>query len=61
MKKEMGKKDKAIIEQLRLMEKMRKDHEWVAVGQQEAEKEEESEIKLETEASEPAAEKPEEE
>jgi len=61
MKKEMGKKDKAIIEQLRLMEKMRKDHEWVIVGQQEAEKEEEAEIKLETEASEPTAEKSEEE
>jgi len=46
MKKEMGKKDKAIIEQLRLMEKLRKDHEWVAVGQKEAEKEDKAERRL---------------
>ncbi len=33
------------------MEKIRKEHEWIAIGQKEAEKEEEAEIKLESETS----------
>lgn len=32
MNKKKGKKEKAIIEELRLLEKMRKEHEWIAVG-----------------------------
>jgi len=52
-------KERAIIEELRLMEKMMKAHQWVAVGQEEAEKEEKAEKRLEAEAeaSPPAADK----
>lgn len=32
MNKKKGKKEKAIIEELRLLEQMRKEHEWIAVG-----------------------------
>lgn len=50
-KKEKEKKEKAIIEELRLLEKIRKEHEWVAVGQKDAEEEEEAEVRLESETS----------
>lgn len=51
MKDEEERKRKAIIEELRLLEKIIKEHEWIAVSQEEAEKEEEAEVKLESEAS----------
>ncbi len=51
MNKEKGKKEKAIIEELRLMEKIITEHEWIAVGQKDAEEEEEAEVKLESETS----------
>ncbi len=52
-KEEEGEKRKedAILEELQLLEKMRKEHEWVVFGQKEAEEEEEIEAELDSEAS----------
>ncbi len=61
MNKEKGKKEKAIIEELQLMEKIITEHEWIAVGQKDAEEEEEAEVRLESEASELTMEKSKEE
>ncbi len=61
MNKEKGKKEKAIIEELQLMEKIITEHEWIAVGQKDAEEEEEAEVRLESEASEPTTERSKEE
>ena len=60
-KEEEGKKRKedAILEELQLLEKMRKEHEWVVFGQKEAEEEEKIEAKLDIEASESTLGKPE--
>jgi len=51
---------KIILEQLQLLEKIRKEHEWVVIEQKEAEEEEKAEAKLESEATELAADKSEE-
>ena len=48
---------KIILEQLQLLEKIRKEHEWVVVGQKEAEEEEKAEAELESEATESAIDK----
>ena len=60
-KEEEGKKRKedAILEELQLLEKMRKEHEWVVFGQKEAEEEEKIEAELDIEASESTLDKPE--
>ena len=60
-KEEEGKKRKedAILEELQLLEKMRKEHEWVVFGQKEAEEEEKIEAELDIEASESTLGKPE--
>jgi len=52
-KEEEGKKGKedTILEELQLLEKMRKEHEWVVFGQKEAEEEEKIEAELDSEAS----------
>ena len=42
---------KVILEQLQLLEKIRKEHEWVVIEQKEAEEEEKAEAKLESEAA----------
>ncbi len=41
MKGEEERKRKAILAELQLLEKIRKEHEWIAIGQKEAEEEEE--------------------
>ncbi len=60
-KEEEGKKRKedAILEELQLLEKMRKEHEWVVFGQKEAAEEEKIEAELDIEASESTLGKPE--
>ena len=52
-------KQKAILEELQSLEKLRKEHEWIVVGQKEAEEEEAAEAKIDSEASDSAPEKPE--
>lgn len=47
-----GKRDQAIVEELQLLEKMRKDHEWVVFGPQEAVEEEATELKIDAEINE---------
>ena len=42
---------KIILEQLHLLEKIRREHEWVVIEQKEAEEEEKAEAKLESEAT----------
>lgn len=61
MEKEEEKKrqEKAILEELQLLEKMRKEHEWVVFGQKEAEEEEKIEAELDIAASESTLGKPE--
>jgi len=61
MEKEEEKKrqEKTILEELQLLEKMRKEHEWVIFGQKEAEEEERIEAELDIEASESTLGKPE--
>ncbi|MBA7482371.1 MAG: hypothetical protein GH144_01070 [Clostridia bacterium] len=51
---------KIILEQLQLLEKIRREHEWVVIEQKEAEEEEKAEVKLESEATELATDKSEE-
>jgi len=53
MEKEEEKKmqEKIILEELQLLEKMRREHEWVVFGQKEAEEEEIIETELDIEAS----------
>ena len=60
-KEEEGEKRKedTILEELQLLEKMRKEHEWVVFGQKEAEEDEIIEAELDSEASESAPGKPE--
>ena len=41
--------EKAILEELQLLEKMRKEHEWIVFGQKEAEEEEEVEAHIDLE------------
>lgn len=48
---------KIILEQLQLLEKIRKEHEWVVVRQKELEEEEKAEAELESEATESATDK----
>ena len=50
---------KIILEQLQLLEKIRREHEWVVIEQKEAEEEEKAEAKLESEVTELATDKPE--
>jgi hypothetical protein len=52
-------KQKAILEELQSLEKLRKEHEWIVVGQKEAEEDEEAEARMDSEASDSAPEKPE--
>jgi GTPase involved in cell partitioning and DNA repair len=52
-------KHKAILEELQSLEKLRKEHEWIVVGQKEAEEDEEAEARMDSEASDSAPEKPE--
>lgn len=59
MDEEEEKKQKAILEELQLLEKLRKEHEWIVVGQKEAEEEEEAEARIDSEASGSTPEKPE--
>lgn len=61
MEKEEEKKmqEKTILEELQLLEKMRREHEWVVFGQKEAEEDEIIEAELDSEASESAPGKPE--
>ena len=58
MDKEEEKKQKAILDELKLLEKLRKEHEWIVVGQKEAEEEEKTELILDSEASGLIPEKP---
>jgi len=51
---------KIILEQLQLLEKIRREHEWVVIEQKEAEEEEKALAKLESEATELATDKSEE-
>ena len=51
---------KIILEQLQLLEKIRRKHEWVVIEQKEAKEEEKAEAKLEAEATELATDKSEE-
>ncbi len=51
---------KIILEQLQLLEKIRREHEWVVIEQKEAEEEEKTEAELESEATELATDKSEE-
>lgn len=44
--KEKKRNEKAILKELQLLEKMRKEHEWIVVGQNEAEEEEAAEAKI---------------
>jgi hypothetical protein len=48
---ETEKEKKALLQKLRLLAKMRKQHEWIAFGQKEAETEEEAETMTDSEAS----------
>jgi hypothetical protein len=48
---ETEKEEKALLEKLRLLANIRKQHEWIAFGQKEAEDEEEAETKIDSEAS----------
>jgi len=50
MVKKDKKKEQIILEELQLLEKMRKEHEWIVVGQKEAEEEEKAEAELGSEA-----------
>ncbi|MFP3975154.1 MAG: hypothetical protein ACLFVK_02900 [Dehalococcoidia bacterium] len=43
-------KQKAILDELQLLEKMRKEHEWIVFGQEEAQEEEEAEARLDSQA-----------
>ena len=52
-------KQKAILDELQLLEKLRREHEWIVVGQKEAEEDEEAEARMDSEASDSAPEKPE--
>lgn len=56
---ETEKEKKALMEKLRLLAKMRKQHEWIAFGQKEAETEEEAETKIDSAASESTTDEPE--
>ena len=53
------KKKKAILEELALLERMRKLHEWTVFGQEEAEDLEKAEEKLESEAPDSTTDQPE--
>ena len=50
MDDEKKRKRKAILRELQLLEKVRKEHEWVVFGQKEAAEEEKAEEELESEA-----------
>ncbi len=50
MVKKDKKKELIILEELQLLEKIRREHEWVVIGQKEAEEEEKAEAKLGSEA-----------
>ena len=51
MKEDKKKKEeKAILAKLQLLASMRKQHEWVVVGQKEADDEEKAEAKIDSEA-----------
>lgn len=58
MDKEEEKKQKAILDELQLLEKLRREHEWIVVGQKETEEEEEAELRMDSEASGLIPEKP---
>ena len=57
--KEKKRQEKAILEELQLLEKMRKEHEWAIFGQNEAEEEEKIEAELDIEAPESTLDEPE--
>lgn len=59
MDKEEERKQKAILDELQLLEKLIIEHEWIVVGQKEAEEEEEAELRMDSEASGSIPEKPE--
>jgi hypothetical protein len=50
MGKEEERKEKAILDELQLLEKLRREHEWIVVGQNEVEEEEEAELRINSEA-----------
>jgi len=51
---ETDEEKKALLEKLMLLAKMRRQHEWIVFGQKEAKDEEESETKIDSEASDSA-------
>jgi hypothetical protein len=59
METEKEKEEKALLQKLRLLASMRKQHEWIAFGQKEAEAEEEAETKTDSEASDSTTDAPE--
>jgi hypothetical protein len=59
LEKENEKEKEAILVKLQLLANMRRQHEWITFGQKEANKEEEAEAKIDTEASDSAPDKPE--
>ena len=59
MGKEEERKQKAILDELQLLEKLRREHGWIVVGQKEAEEGEEAELRVDSEASGSIPEKPE--
>lgn len=48
---EKKRKEEALLKELQLLEKMRREHEWVVFGSEEADEEERIESKLDSEAS----------
>jgi len=59
MDKEEERRQKAILDELQLLEKLRREHEWIVVGQKEAEEEEKAELRLDLGASGSIPKKPE--
>jgi len=59
METEKEKEEKALLQKLRLLANIRKQHEWIAFGQKEAEDEEEAETKIDSVASDSTTDEPE--
>jgi hypothetical protein len=51
--------EKALLKKLALLARMREQHEWIVFGQKEAEDEEETETKIDSEASDSTTDEPE--
>jgi hypothetical protein len=59
METEKEKEEKALLEKLALLARMREQHEWIVLGPKEAEDEEETETKIDSEASDSTTDEPE--